>query len=772
MPGIRVFGSAQPQDLRRVVLGLVGGLAALAIGITFASRHIGEWQPVVATQEDLREQFEAIAKVCGVTLNPGLARMQLSTDASESALIGDAKKAGEATPRQAEAQSTLIDVSTHGFMGRENTEGDLIASFTFTGQLIGVRWNVTSLSIMMSAPPVNAIRVQQLAVQLFAPHKDVRWGTEHPVGPHVFRYAEILPDGREHLIAYAFSGGNIQLRRRLGGTRSGEAEIPNDFSILIGRLAVHLGALLPFFLLQVVTFLLLLFRRRIDLVNGAWLAGLVFLSQVPFVLKANPGPTMILNLFSSLVAAIWLLISWSTGESVLRAGAPDFTTSLDGLRRGRLGPRAGRSLLLGLGVGAAVAGAILALGRLVAESRLLWSDPLVPLPFFDATESPFGNGIRLAAGIMLLLGLGRLVLPPRWVVPGVTLVGALCLSPGAVHPYWAGLCTNLLVIALLVVLGRRSGLTALLCGSITLFAAPAAALGFTHLSWLIGSSIGAALPLILILIVAVVALGRPERIERERMEPPAFMKRLEEERRLRYEMDLLSRMQLGLLPTDLPRPAGWDIAARSVLATEASGDLYDFLYDDAGRLWVAAGDVAGHGYSCSIVQAMTTAALSSVIGPDRLPSDVLAAIDRVLRRGGTRRNFTSLALLRLDLLTGHALLGNAGHPPLWLLRPGNPAEEIQSSALPLGQGPARIYRNAELVIPPGGVVVFCSDGLYEATDGLQEAYGYDQPKAVIERDATKTAQDIVEGLLADWGRHRGNQAPSDDTTVVVIKRRL
>ena len=48
--------------------------------------------------------------------------------------------------------------------------------------------------------------------------------------------------------------------------------------------------------------------------------------------------------------------------------------------------------------------------------------------------------------------------------------------------------------------------------------------------------------------VGVVASRRPEREDEARVDAPEFVKRLEAERRVKYEMDLLSRMQLALLP--------------------------------------------------------------------------------------------------------------------------------------------------------------------------------------------------------------------------------
>src|SRR4029077_4369088 len=168
-----------------------------------------------------------------------------------------------------------------------------------------------------------------------------------------------------------------------------------------------------------------------------------------------------------------------------------------------------------------------------------------------------------------------------------------------------------------------------------------------------------------------------------------------------------------------------------LLATEAGGDLYDFLRDDEGNLWIAAGDVAGHGYSCRIVQAMTAAALTSIITAEQTPSVVLRGVDRVIRRGGSHRNFTSLALLRLDPRTGQALLSNAGHPfPLLLAHDGD-VEEIDLPGLPLGQGPERKYADLPFTIPPGGALVFCSDGLFEATDLRENQYGYERPRDLL-----------------------------------------
>jgi phosphoserine phosphatase RsbU/P len=169
---------------------------------------------------------------------------------------------------------------------------------------------------------------------------------------------------------------------------------------------------------------------------------------------------------------------------------------------------------------------------------------------------------------------------------------------------------------------------------------------------------------------------------------------------------------------------------------------------------------------------MTSAALTNTITAGQTPGEALRGVDRVIRRGGSHRNFTSLALVRLDPRTGEALLGNAGHPYPLLLAHGREVEEIDLPGLPLGQGPPRTYGDLSFRIPPGGALVFCSDGLFEATDSRDDAYGYERPRDLLGELGDRPAADILEALFADWRAYRREDGPpADDTTVLVVKRR-
>jgi sigma-B regulation protein RsbU (phosphoserine phosphatase) len=151
---------------------------------------------------------------------------------------------------------------------------------------------------------------------------------------------------------------------------------------------------------------------------------------------------------------------------------------------------------------------------------------------------------------------------------------------------------------------------------------------------------------------------------------------------------------------------------------------------------------------------------------------VLARLDRVLRGIGAPRTFTSMALLRLDPTIGDALLSNAGHPFPLLIDATGSLRELELPSLPLGQGPPREYADVAVTLARGTTLVLFSDGLFEGTDANGRAYGFDRIRELLPKISRRPAADVLSAILEDWRNHVGADAPEDDTTVVVVKRKL
>lgn len=751
---------------------VVAGVLVFALGAALALSTLPEWRtgPIPAPAF-FQERFQEIVRRAG--FQPAGQPEVLLASRGNRFLQEIYTSLGEKASSWLTHTRTgiLAEVSGTTRQPGDPLDQTLDVSFSLEGRPFRVEWKEPGAS------PFGRTDIQRyetladlLAKQLTAPGESLRSKREGSIflGSQSWRIHELAGSSPPEQV-YVSLAPSIQVSATREPAIAGNTHFLADSSQILTTFFLFL----PLALAAAVVFLALLMRSRIDLVNGALLAALALASVGPAWMADLQQPLFLLIpslLLGAAGKALWIFFVWSAGESLLRATDPQFTTSLDTLRRGRLGPRGGRGLLTGFALGGGLAGVHLALYSLaVLLPGVSPAGPSVPLPLFRDDGSPVLDGVWIAAGVTLLTALAVRFLPGRWSLAAAALLGGFVLSPFRLLPFPVEWAVSSLWIGVLVWACRRLGLTVLLAAAVTSFLLPAATLSGLHLDWLPGSFASTTALATGILVLGLVGVSRSEQAESAAEPPPPFMRRLAEERRLRHEVDLLSRMQLGLLPQEMPRLEGYQIAARSVLAGEAGGDLYDFLQDEAGRLWIAAGDVAGHGYSCAVAQAMIKAGLLSLVEKDESPAGVLRRLDQVLRGVSTDHSFTSLALIRLDPETGGALLANAGHPYPLIAEFGR-VTEIELPGLPLGQGPAQPYADRDFRLPRGSALVLCSDGLFEALDRNGNSYGFERAREVVRAMGHRPAIEIVDALLNDCRRHLGAEAAPDDVTVVAVKR--
>jgi len=761
---------APPEDLRRLLaLGLLGVLS-FAGGLALAFHRLPEWRsaPVPPPSRFIERFREQSGRLSFQPTNRQRPHLTLATQIIDLDLTCDARRPG--APATAESYSICVEARQDGVLPGDGRARELALYFSPQGLPRAAAWigNHILFNAVVENPVAPRERVEAFTRVLMYPGETL--GPPHSA--LVYRSAATLYDLRgsapaEHVLILSLAGGGLIAMREHGTAAEGLAR---QTTLRWGPFIE--GSARTLFVLGVcILFLVLVGKRRVDMVNGGVLAAIILATLTPelFTHAPTPGNLAVQGLFI-LIKVLWIFLVWSAGESLIRSYRPLFTTSLDSLRAGRIGPRGGRALLFGLFLGAVMAGTRLAFLSLAVDVPAIWPEKAsLTLPLASLGDNPFGRSIALAGAVVLLLAAFLRVLPARWAAVAASVAAVFCwYVPVHLANFWVALGVQFFLVAVLIWALRAFGLTALLVASVSFYLLPAAVYSSLNLAWMPWTFAGSAGLMTAFLLLGLIGLGRPYSVEAHRLQPPPFIRRIEEERRLRYEMQLLARMQVGLLPS-VPEVPGWEIAARSILATEAGGDLYDFLFDGDGKLWVAVGDVAGHGYSCAIVQAMTTAALTSLIRPGSLPSEILVQVDRVIRRGGSPRNFASLTLLRLDPETGEVLISNAGHPFPLLILDGD-VSEIVLPGLPLGKGPQRTYLDFNLHLPPGSALVFCSDGLCETQDWQENPYGFDRPREVLRQAPNAPAESLLQILLADWRRHLGSEEPPDDTTVVVVRR--
>jgi serine phosphatase RsbU (regulator of sigma subunit) len=235
------------------------------------------------------------------------------------------------------------------------------------------------------------------------------------------------------------------------------------------------------------------------------------------------------------------------------------------------------------------------------------------------------------------------------------------------------------------------------------------------------------------------------------------------------ELEEARRLQLAMLPNTLPDLPGFDLAVHMTTATEVGGDYYDFLRDDDGGWTVALGDATGHGLHAGMVVGVARSLLRAANGVGKLVA-MLGRIHSGLANLPERRASMGLVLVRLN---GSVLrLASAGMPPVLVRRrASSEVDEVLHPGVPLGTLQDAEWGEHEVAVSPGDSVLLMSDGLAEVVSPDGEPFGYDRVLAAFADAGALDPAAMVEHLVAAADTYRGEEAITDDVTLVVLRAR-
>lgn len=245
---------------------------------------------------------------------------------------------------------------------------------------------------------------------------------------------------------------------------------------------------------------------------------------------------------------------------------------------------------------------------------------------------------------------------------------------------------------------------------------------------------------------------------------------LQNERRLRSDLDTAREIQRQLLPTGAREIPGLDLAAAYVPARELGGDFYDFLPYGEGRLAIALGDVSGKGTAAALYGSLAIGTIREiVVDRDCDPACMLALLNQRLHNTRLDARFIAMLFGVYDAAHRRLTLANAGSPYPLLLRDGH-VISVRLEGVPLGLLPGTQYDESSLDLLPGDVVVFASDGIPESENASQEEFGLQRLSAVLSSiSPDDSARAIAERILAETDGHGEGTAPHDDRTLVVLR---
>jgi sigma-B regulation protein RsbU (phosphoserine phosphatase) len=250
---------------------------------------------------------------------------------------------------------------------------------------------------------------------------------------------------------------------------------------------------------------------------------------------------------------------------------------------------------------------------------------------------------------------------------------------------------------------------------------------------------------------------------------------LEEHVKMKQALDVAMEVQQNLLPKEMPKFEGLDIAAKSIYCDETGGDFYDFM-DFCGRdrnvLGVVIGDVSGHGISAALLMATVRAFLRCRVTQPGKITDIINTVNALLAKDTAETNqFVTLFYMELDHKNKTIEWVRAGHDPAVLYDPSTDnLEELRGTGVSLGINDSFKYpENVRTGLSHGQIILMGTDGIWETRNSSGEMFGKRRLHDLVRLHSQSSANEILNSVVGSLEKFRDEAKQEDDATLVVIK---
>jgi HAMP domain-containing protein len=222
-----------------------------------------------------------------------------------------------------------------------------------------------------------------------------------------------------------------------------------------------------------------------------------------------------------------------------------------------------------------------------------------------------------------------------------------------------------------------------------------------------------------------------------------------------------------LPPSDVAVP-GLKIEAYFEPVAQLGGDYYDFLRTRKGETAVTIGDVSGHGLPTALLVAMAKAALATLLESGERGTALFSKMNNLIHRSTDTRNYMTLTLGVVDG-DSEIEITNAGHPAPYRIRNGE-VSSLDLPAFPLGLFDSKDFPTRRFPFSSGDRLVFYTDGIIEARDSQDDAFGFERFEELLRQHAARPLRELRAAVLDAVARHAVGGAIDDDCTLVIVER--
>jgi len=244
-----------------------------------------------------------------------------------------------------------------------------------------------------------------------------------------------------------------------------------------------------------------------------------------------------------------------------------------------------------------------------------------------------------------------------------------------------------------------------------------------------------------------------------------------EKERIEKELNLAAAIQQRIIPKELPKIVGYQIAGINIPSKEVGGDYYDCINLGDGRFALIMADVAGKGISAALLVNTLNAALYSYLEFNLPLIELADKLNKLIFKSSPPDKYITFLMAVLNSSSGELDIVNAGHNPALLLRKNGTLEQIEAGGIGLGMLDFGLpYTGKNLKLENGDKLFLFTDGIPEAMNLKEEEYSDERMIEFFKSHSDKPPQEFINLVVKDVKEHAGKAEQSDDITSMILKR--
>ena len=243
-----------------------------------------------------------------------------------------------------------------------------------------------------------------------------------------------------------------------------------------------------------------------------------------------------------------------------------------------------------------------------------------------------------------------------------------------------------------------------------------------------------------------------------------------EKQRMERELSLARSIQHRLLPDAPPVVPGYDIAVLSDFCFDVAADYYDFINLGPQSLLLVCAEVEGKGVSSALIMANLQATLRALVMHLHSLEVLAFSLNEMLYTYTRAGKHLSVFLGLVDTRRNVLQYVNAGHvPPILVRGKSGEVKLLEEGGTVIGLFPQVDYTRGSVKLEKDDVLVCSTDGLLRISDEQKHEYGPRRLTDFVRRHRDRSAQGIVDAVLAEVSAYSTASMNDDDKVLIVLK---